>query len=143
FRRCLCRGPLGTIGLACGCLLVGPRFLRKAARFCSCSLGRMMDLGRWLLFLCFLTPARMPALHAERAPHRRPLVYSYLCLRGDNFMKTSTERILTTHVGSLPRPQDVVDFLFAQDRGETYDPSKMEDAVRAAVEGVTESQKEA
>ena len=33
-------------------------------------------------------------------------------------MKLSTDRILTTHVGSLPRPQDVVDLLFAQDRGE-------------------------
>ena len=33
-------------------------------------------------------------------------------------MKTSSDRILTTHVGSLPRPQDVVDLLFAQDRGE-------------------------
>ncbi len=36
-------------------------------------------------------------------------------------MKTSTDRILTTHVGSLPRPQDVVDLLFAQDRGEAVD----------------------
>src|SRR6202162_6346438 len=28
-------------------------------------------------------------------------------------MRLSTDRILTTHVGSLPRPQDVVDVLFA------------------------------
>ena len=56
-------------------------------------------------------------------------------------MKTSTDRILTTHVGSLPRPQDVVDYLFAQDRGEDYDAAKMETAVRTAVEGVIESQK--
>ena len=33
-------------------------------------------------------------------------------------MKLSTDRILTTHVGSLPRPQDVVDLIFAQDREE-------------------------
>jgi 5-methyltetrahydropteroyltriglutamate--homocysteine methyltransferase len=57
-------------------------------------------------------------------------------------MRTSTDRILTTHVGSLPRPQDVVDFLFAQDRGESYDPAKMEDTIRAAVEDVLKSQKE-
>ena len=37
-------------------------------------------------------------------------------------MKLSTERILTTHVGSLPRPQEVVDYLFAQDRGRTMIP---------------------
>ncbi|MEM7333671.1 MAG: cobalamin-independent methionine synthase II family protein [Chloroflexota bacterium] len=32
-------------------------------------------------------------------------------------MKQSTKRILTTHVGSMPRPQEVVDFLFAEDQG--------------------------
>lgn len=30
-------------------------------------------------------------------------------------------RILTTHVGSLPRTQEVVDFLFARERGEDFD----------------------
>ena len=30
------------------------------------------------------------------------------------------DRILTTHVGSLPRPQPVVDVLFAQDRGDEH-----------------------
>ena len=42
-------------------------------------------------------------------------------------------RILTTHVGSLPRPQSVVDFLFAQDRGDAYDPSAFEATLKAAV----------
>jgi 5-methyltetrahydropteroyltriglutamate--homocysteine methyltransferase len=49
-------------------------------------------------------------------------------------MKTSTDRILTTHVGSLPRPQDVVDLLFAQDRGEPYDPARFDDTMRRGVE---------
>jgi len=48
-------------------------------------------------------------------------------------MKLSTERILTTHVGSLPRPQGVVDLLFAQDRGENYDSAKFDQTVRAGV----------
>ncbi len=48
-------------------------------------------------------------------------------------MRHSTERILTTHVGSLPRPQDVVDLLFAQDRGEPYDPSKFDQVMRRCV----------
>ena len=49
-------------------------------------------------------------------------------------MKLSTDRILTTHVGSLPRPQEVVDYLFAQDRGENYDPAEVRpgDPVRRA-----------
>ena len=32
-------------------------------------------------------------------------------------------RIATTHVGSLPRSQRTVDFLFARDRGDPYDPA--------------------
>jgi len=34
-------------------------------------------------------------------------------------LKASSERILVTHVGSLPRSQAVTDVLFARDRGET------------------------
>ena len=47
-------------------------------------------------------------------------------------MRLSTERILTTHVGSLPRPQDVVDLLFKQDKGEAYDAAYIrgDDAAR-------------
>ena len=36
-------------------------------------------------------------------------------------MQASTSRILTTHVGSLPRPQEVADLLFAQDAAKPYD----------------------
>ena len=32
-------------------------------------------------------------------------------------MRVSTDRILTTHVGSMPRPQEVVDMLFDEDQG--------------------------
>jgi 5-methyltetrahydropteroyltriglutamate--homocysteine methyltransferase len=42
-------------------------------------------------------------------------------------------RILTTHVGSMPRPQQLVDLLFAQDRGEPLDEAVLEETVRAAV----------
>jgi 5-methyltetrahydropteroyltriglutamate--homocysteine methyltransferase len=48
-------------------------------------------------------------------------------------MKSSTGRILTTHVGSLPRPQEVVDLLFAQDRGEPIDAAKFDAAMRRAI----------
>ena len=51
-------------------------------------------------------------------------------------MKLSTDRILTTHVGSLPRPQDVVDLIFAQDRGEPIDQAKFDATVQRAVEEV-------
>ena len=32
-------------------------------------------------------------------------------------MKRSTERILTTHTGSLPRPPDLVELMFAKEEG--------------------------
>jgi len=58
-------------------------------------------------------------------------------------MKTSTDRILTTHVGSLPRPQEVVDCLFAQDRGDAVDPQKFDATLRQAVAEVVRRQSEA
>lgn len=52
-------------------------------------------------------------------------------------MRASSERILTTHVGSLPRSQAVTDVLFARERGETRDPAAaaavIADAVREVV----------
>ena len=49
-------------------------------------------------------------------------------------MKTSNDRILTTHVGSLPRSQEVVDLLFAQDRGEPIDEAHFDQIMGSAVD---------
>jgi len=57
-------------------------------------------------------------------------------------MKLSTDRILTTHVGSLPRPQEVVDLLFAQDRGEAIDEEKFNETMRRAVADAVNHQSE-
>ena len=48
-------------------------------------------------------------------------------------MTLNTDRILTTHAGSLPRRREVVDFLFAQDRDQPYDRAKFEQALRRGV----------
>jgi 5-methyltetrahydropteroyltriglutamate--homocysteine methyltransferase len=48
-------------------------------------------------------------------------------------MKLSTDRILTTHVGSLPRPQPVVDMLFQKERGEPFDAAEFERTMNQAV----------
>ena len=58
-------------------------------------------------------------------------------------MKTSDERILTTHVGSLPRPQKVVDMLFAHDRGEDVSTTEFCAVMRAAVADVADQQAKA
>ena len=54
-------------------------------------------------------------------------------------MKRSTERILTTHTGSLPRPQEVVDLLLAQEEGGA-DSGDLDAAVTRAIEDVVEKQ---
>ncbi len=41
--------------------------------------------------------------------------------------------IQTTHVGSLPRTQEVVDFIFAREREEPYDPDAFDAAMARAV----------
>jgi len=41
--------------------------------------------------------------------------------------------IATTHVGSLPRSQEVVDFIFARERGQDYDPAAFDAAMTRAV----------
>ena len=53
------------------------------------------------------------------------------------------DRILTTHVGSLPRPKDVSDMLFAREAGNPADPQAFADAVTAAVDAVVAKQRAA
>jgi len=57
-------------------------------------------------------------------------------------MKTSTDRILTSHVGSLPRSQEVVDFLFTQDRGEPFEQAAFDAAMQRGVDEVVSKQAE-
>jgi 5-methyltetrahydropteroyltriglutamate--homocysteine methyltransferase len=51
-------------------------------------------------------------------------------------MRLSTERILTTHVGSMPRPQPVVDMLMARENHTGYDPKAFAAVMSAAVDEV-------
>lgn len=48
-------------------------------------------------------------------------------------MKLSTERILTTHVGSLPRSAAVTEQILKKERGERYDRAEFEAIAREAV----------
>lgn len=53
-------------------------------------------------------------------------------------MQRSTERILTTHAGSLPRPDDLWDLLIAKDAGQPYDQEAFTRRVRRAVAEVVQ-----
>src|SRR4029079_19034473 len=51
-------------------------------------------------------------------------------------MKTSTDRILTTHTGSLPRPKPLLDVIIAREKGDTIAPAAFEAATAKAVDEV-------
>ena len=55
-------------------------------------------------------------------------------------MKRSTQRILTTHTGSLPRPTDLAEMLEAQDHGTLEDAAALAARVRESVAEVVQKQ---
>ena len=57
-------------------------------------------------------------------------------------MKTSQDRILTTHVGSLPRPPQLRELLVKKDKGEPYDKAELARLTREAVFGIVKRQAE-
>ena len=52
-------------------------------------------------------------------------------------------KMLVTHVGSLPRSQKIVDFLFARERGETFVQKTFDQAMASAVDDTVRKQVEA
>ena len=57
-------------------------------------------------------------------------------------MKHSTERILTTHTGSLPRPDDLTRTMFAKEEGVPVDSGALAARIRSAVAEVVRKQVE-
>ena len=57
-------------------------------------------------------------------------------------MLYSTDRIMTTHAGSLPRPADLRDMVVAKANGEAYDAAVLAARLKAAVTGVVRRQAE-
>lgn len=58
-------------------------------------------------------------------------------------MLRSTDRFLTTHTGSLPRPDDLVQIMFAKEEGVPVDREALDARVREAVEEMVGRQVEA
>ncbi|HXE15757.1 MAG TPA: cobalamin-independent methionine synthase II family protein [Stellaceae bacterium] len=58
-------------------------------------------------------------------------------------MLLSSDRILTTHVGSLPRGEEISELLIAREAGDKIDAAKMSAALDEAVRHVVAKQKEA
>ena len=55
-------------------------------------------------------------------------------------MRLSTDRILTTHVGSLPRGAAVLELLYKKENGEHYDRAQLASTVAAGVDEVVAQQ---
>jgi 5-methyltetrahydropteroyltriglutamate--homocysteine methyltransferase len=58
-------------------------------------------------------------------------------------MKRSTERFLTTHTGSLPRPDDLIRMMYAKEEGVPVDRAALAARVRSAVAEVVKKQADA
>ncbi len=55
-------------------------------------------------------------------------------------MKTSTDRILTTHTGSLPRPKSLIATILEREKGTVIPPAEFEAATAKAVEDIVAQQ---
>src|SRR5882757_5803449 len=58
-------------------------------------------------------------------------------------MKRSTDRFLTTHTGSLPRPDDLIRMMYAKEEGVPVDAAALAERVRSAVAEVVKKQSDA
>jgi len=55
-------------------------------------------------------------------------------------MQRSERRFLTTHTGSLPRPEDLIRMMFAREEGVPVDQTALASRIRAAVAAVVDQQ---
>jgi 5-methyltetrahydropteroyltriglutamate--homocysteine methyltransferase len=58
-------------------------------------------------------------------------------------MQKSTERFLTTHTGSLPRPDDLIRMMYAKEEGVPVEPAALAARIKAAVAEVVKKQADA
>lgn len=58
-------------------------------------------------------------------------------------MRTSQDRIITSHVGSLPRPKDLLDLLEAKETGQNIDLQHVHDRVARAISDIVAAQRAA
>src|SRR4030088_673564 len=58
-------------------------------------------------------------------------------------MKTSKDRILTTHTGSLPRPKQLVDLILEREQGHAVDAAAFEARITKGVDEIVAQQRAA
>src|SRR4249919_3983758 len=58
-------------------------------------------------------------------------------------MPRSVDRFLTTHTGSLPRPDDLIQMMYAKEEGQSVDREGLAERIRSAVGEVVAKQRKA
>src|SRR5262245_29408410 len=107
----------------------------------------------------FTQPHPSPRNHCDARPRQHsPLAPWAECLASPNVaatdallyspdlggtMKRSIERFLTTHTGSLPRPDDLIRMMYAKEEGVPIDRAALSARVRSAVAEVVKKQADA
>src|SRR5215831_3749189 len=99
---------------------------RTTSRMARCSLDRQSRIG-----------------YSVKINHTRDHDRRVLPRVEESDMQRSTHRILTTHVGSLARPDALIPLLRLKERGQPYDTEAFARLVREAVADVVRKQVEA
>src|SRR5580693_7947543 len=88
--------------------------------------------------------ARLPERFSRTAGRHARVAAAGRCCAGSDetgqSMKTSTDRILTTHTGSLPRPKPLIDLILRREKGEAIAADTFEAEVVKAVDSVVAQQ---
>src|SRR5262249_483418 len=84
---------------------------------------------------------RFPLGGRRRAALPLPAAADLTAAGASQTMKRGRDRILTTHAGSLPRPDDLIELNRARQAGEPTDERAYEERLGRAVEGTVERQR--
>src|SRR6476660_7542804 len=84
-----------------------------------------------------------PALGSDRTCRRSGKPARRRRLQGEEELHKSTDRILTTHAGSIPRGEPLGEMLIDEEAGKPVDKSALQSNVELRVSRVLEKQAEA
>ena len=120
--------PLTTAVVPLPCGWIGKQLMRKMTGFATSTGNHHTHHG----LLC-------------QSPRMLAAAWTYLASKTSHTtegetMKRSTERILTTHVGSLVRPPGLMNIMRAKESGQAYDQEELAVHVRSAVREVVQKQ---
>jgi len=97
-------------------------------------------IKKYLLFdIKAFQHSMLHGLHVRASNH---VSFGIFKSKGSSMLR-STDRFLTTHTGSLPRPDDLIKSMFAKEEGVPVDPEALNQRIATAVEEVVIKQAKA